>query len=66
MVKHTGNGNGGKENNSGHRDDAHIRRLREEAEASRRELEMWLERNHRLQEALGRDAAAKAGKQKKK
>ena len=66
MVKNTGNNNGGNENNSGHRDDAHMRRLREEEESTRRELEMWLERNRRLQEALARNAAAKAAKEKKK
>jgi len=61
MVKHTGN----KENNSGQRDDAHLRHLREEEERTRRELEMWQERNRRLQEAVARNAAAKAAKEKK-
>ena len=64
MVQSTGN-NGGNENNRGHRDDAYMRRLREEEERTRRELEMWHERNRRLQEALARNAAAKAEKEKK-
>ena len=61
MVRHTGNDN--KEN--GNRPSHNLQHLREEEERTRRELEMWLERNRRLQEALARDAAAKAAKEKK-
>ena len=50
MVRHTNNNN--KENGPS---DNHLQRLREEEARTRRELEMWLERNRRLQEALARN-----------
>ena len=61
MVRHTGNEN--KEN--GNRPSDNLQHLQEEEERTGRELEMWLERNRRLQEALARNAAAKAAKEKK-